>query len=62
MRAAAPSGVRVTARAIARLLHGRDCPGFPRAVWCKCSTWGKCVHVPFRRLRQLAQAELVSSL
>lgn len=62
MRSVAPPSVRVTARAVARVLHGRDCPGFPRATWCKCSTWGKCVHVPFLRLRQLAQAELISSL
>jgi hypothetical protein len=52
-------GARVTARAVARLLHGRECPAWRRADWARCPGWGACLHVPFEQLRRLAQEALV---
>ena len=62
VRARAPAGARVTARAVARVLHGRDTPTWRRQDWAKCPGWGKCLHVPFEQLRRLAQEALLAAL
>jgi hypothetical protein len=55
------AGQRLTARAVARVLQGRDSPAFPRNIWSKCPGWSRAVHVDFETLRRLAQDALLSS-
>lgn len=61
-RQRAGSGVQLTGRAIASMLHGRDMPAFPRAAWSKCPGWGSCMHVRFGDLRRHAQAKLLEQV
>eukprot|EP00892_Ulva_mutabilis_P003964 jgi/Ulvmu1/193/UM001_0197.1 len=58
----AGSGVQLTGRAVASMLHGRDMPAFPRMAWSKCPGWGSCMHVRFGDLRRHAQAKLLQHL
>lgn len=54
------AGQRLTARAVARILHGHDSPAFPRTIWSRCPGWAKALHVDFDTLRALAQDALLS--
>ena len=58
----AGSNVKLTGRAVASLLHGRDMPAFPRSAWSKCPGWGSCMHVRFGDLRRHAQAQLMKQM
>ena len=52
-------GQKLTARAVARIMHGLDSPGYPRKSWCRCSGWSTAPQVPFEQLRATALQELM---
>ena len=62
VRGRVPAGVRVTARAIARFLHGRDCAHWLRRDWARCPGWGTCMHVPFEQVKQRAHEAFIAAL
>lgn len=55
-------GVRLTARATARILHGVGSPSFPAAVWARNPFWSRHAAVPFEDVRRVAHEELVANV
>lgn len=56
------AGVRLTARAAARILHGVGSPSFPATAWSRNPFWGRHAAVPFDDVKRMAHEELVANV
>jgi ATP-dependent DNA helicase Q4 len=56
------AGVRLTARAAARILHGVGSPSFPATAWSRNPFWGRHAAVPFDDVKRIAHDELVANV
>lgn len=52
----------VTARALARVLHGVSSPAFPADQWVKCGVWGRYGAVDFAAVVASCQQEMDAAL
>lgn len=48
----------LTARALARILHGLASPAFPADRWAKCGVWGRYAGVDFAAVLTACQQVL----
>lgn len=48
----------LTARALARILHGLASPAFPADRWSKCGVWGRYAAVDFAAVHAACQQVL----
>jgi ATP-dependent DNA helicase Q4 len=53
-----PQGRPLTARAIARVMHGVASPAYPADQWSKCGFWGRYADVDFGVVQRTAERVL----
>ncbi|XP_078172709.1 DEAD/DEAH box RNA helicase family protein isoform X1 [Carex rostrata] len=54
------SSVKLTPRALARIMHGIPSPAFPSSTWARNYLWGRYVEIDFQVVLEAAKIELMN--